>query len=106
MSKIVISPAGVVNFPEGGGHFSVYLQYICGLQALGCETYWLERLHSTGNDKQDSELVTTFMRNIRTAGLEGRIILYSKSSDGSIQYLTCAQPEAERIFKTADLLLN
>ena len=49
MTTIVISPQGVVNAPNVGGHFWVYMQYAQGLLRLGCEVYWLERFTNRGN---------------------------------------------------------
>src|SRR5262245_28794580 len=46
MPTVVISPFNVVNFPEGGGHFWVYMQYAQGLRQLGCEVFWLEGFHA------------------------------------------------------------
>src|SRR2546422_7833269 len=43
MTTVVLSPFDVVGFPEGGGHFWVYMQYALGLRRLGCEVYWLEQ---------------------------------------------------------------
>ncbi len=37
MVTVIISPVNVVNFPDGGGHFWVYMQYVQGLHQLGCE---------------------------------------------------------------------
>ena len=39
MATVVVSPFDVANFPEGGGHFWVYMQYAQGLRHLGCEVY-------------------------------------------------------------------
>ena len=35
MATVVISAYDVVNYPQGGGHFWVYLQYVLGLRLLG-----------------------------------------------------------------------
>ena len=42
MPTLVISPYSVATFPEGGGHFWVYLQYVLGMRQLGYDVYWLE----------------------------------------------------------------
>jgi len=47
MPTVVISPFNVLNFPEGGGHFWVYMQYAQGLRELGCDVYWLEAFPSS-----------------------------------------------------------
>ena len=41
--QVVISTHNVVNFPDGGGHFWVYMQYVEGLRRAGCDVYWLEQ---------------------------------------------------------------
>src|SRR5437879_13530274 len=42
MATIVLSAFDVANFPGGGGHFWVYMQYAQGLRRLGGDVYWLE----------------------------------------------------------------
>ena len=76
MPSVVISPFNVVNFPEGGGHCWVYLQYAQGLRELGCDVYWLENFRSTGNAKSDEVILATFFERMERFGLGGRIILY------------------------------
>ena len=48
MPTVVIAAYNVAAFPEGGGHFWVYLQYVLGLRQLGCDVYWLEGLRTMG----------------------------------------------------------
>ena len=51
MTRVVVSPSNVFDFPEGGGHAWVYLQHVHGLQRSGCEVYWLERCrHAADSD--------------------------------------------------------
>ena len=40
MATVVLSPFDVANFPDGGGHFWVYMQYAQGLRRLGCDVYF------------------------------------------------------------------
>ena len=49
MTRVVLSPTNVANFPDGGGHFWVYMQYVTALLRLGCDVIWLERFRSTGD---------------------------------------------------------
>lgn len=44
MTTIAIAPTGAASFPDGGGHWWVYLQYALGLRDLGCRVLWLERV--------------------------------------------------------------
>ena len=47
----MISPTNVASFPEGGGHFWVFMQYAQALRRLGCEVHWLERIDGRAKRK-------------------------------------------------------
>src|SRR6266700_5054139 len=76
MATVVVSTYKVASYLEGGGHFWVYMQYVQGLQRLGCDVYWLEKLRSTGNWGQDAARVTEFLRRMDRFGLQGKCVLY------------------------------
>jgi hypothetical protein len=44
MSTTVCLFANTISYPEGGGHFWVYLHWALGLRALGCRVIWMERV--------------------------------------------------------------
>ncbi|UCE00234.1 MAG: hypothetical protein JSV42_05795 [Chloroflexota bacterium] len=111
MTTVVISPSNVVTFPEGGGHFWVYMQYIKGFQALGCEIYWLERFNPSGDKNRDKHALKTFYERVDQFGLAGKSILYSsersaEDSSLTITYIGDQLSRPEEIFGRADLLLN
>jgi hypothetical protein len=111
MATVVIAPSNVVNFPEGGGHFWVYMQYAQGLRRLGCEVYWLEGFRSRGDEEQDTAVLATYRRRMERYGLGGRSILYRAPGPASAggapyEYLGMTRAEAEAVFRRADLLLN
>jgi len=111
MSVVVISPSNVVTFPEGGGHFWVYMQYVQGLRQLGCEVYWLERFQSSGDRERDEFMLSTFYKRMERYGLGGKVILYSDrdsiSDPGTeYQYIGVYPSHAQEIFRRAELLLN
>jgi hypothetical protein len=91
MATVVISPFDVATFPTGGGHFWVYAQYAQGLQRLGCEVVWLERVP----EQLSEDAAATFFDRMERYGLGGRAHLYRDQSE---------VPEA--IARRADLLLN
>ena len=66
MTTIVISPFNVVNFPEGGGHFWVYMQYAQALRLLGCDVYWLENFRPSGDEAADRSALETFFKRLET----------------------------------------
>src|SRR2546422_873981 len=76
MPTVVISPFNVVNFPEGGGHFWVYMQYAQGLRQLGCNVYWLENFRSSGDAEQDAAVLSLYTARMEAYGLGGKVILY------------------------------
>lgn len=111
MSVVVISPSNVVTFPEGGGHFWVYMQYVQGLRQLGCEVYWLERFQSSGDPRRDDRMLSTFYKRMENYGLAKKVILYSvqnstSDDDNRYKYIGVQRSEVQTIFRQADLLLN
>src|SRR2546422_1389594 len=81
MATVVVSTYKVASYPEGGGHFWVYTQYVLGLQQLGCDVYWLEKLRSSGSAAQDAARVAEFLKRIERFGLGGKCVLYWERSE-------------------------
>src|SRR5256885_4561995 len=111
MPTVVIAAYNVAAFPEGGGHFWVYLQYALGLRQLGCEVYWLEGFRTKGRVEQEAAALATFRRRMDEHGFRGKYILYLAGGDtptpeAPAEYLDMSRAEAEAIFERADLLLN
>jgi hypothetical protein len=91
MATVVISPYAVAGFPADGGHFWVYAQYAQGLQQLGCEVVWLERIP----EELPEAATATFFDRMERYGLGGNAYLYREESE-----------IPETIARRADLLLN
>ena len=111
MATVVISAYDVVNTPEGGGHFWVYLQYVLGLRLLGHDVYWLEAFRTKGREEQEAAALAIFRARMQQYGLGNKCILYlahskEPSPDAPAEYLNVPRAEAEAIFAQADLLLN
>ena len=111
MPVVVLSPFNVAGFPEGAGHFWVYLQYALGLQLLGCDVYWLEAFRTKGRDEQEAAALATFRAWMQEYGFGDKFILYLTRSkqaapQAPTEYLNMTCGEAESIFEAADLLLN
>jgi hypothetical protein len=111
MPTVVISPFNVAGFPEGGGHFWVYLQYVLGLRQLGCDVYWLEGFRSKGRAQQEAAALAAFKGRIKQHGLAEKCILYLANGNQALreaptEYLDMASEAAEAVFERADLLLN
>jgi hypothetical protein len=111
MITAVVSVYKVANFPEGGGHLWVYMQYVQGLLRLGCEVYWLEELRLPDDLDRRTNLLSTFSERVKRFGLAGKTVLYTRDRDrnargGAIHFINRIRSEAEDILRKADLLLN
>jgi hypothetical protein len=100
--KVVISPHNVVSYPEGGGHFWVYLQYVQGLRSLGCDVWWMEEFVSSADSSLDRARVAALRERLDRYGMHERLILYTPKGE----FLNLAAARARTICHEADLLLN
>ena len=110
MTTVVISPSNVAGFPDGGGHFWVYMQYVQGLRALGCNVYWLEHFNGTGDAQRDQHDLDVFLERMRDFDLAGKVMIdrpnrpFPTADDGD--GLVATGKRAENACADADLLLN
>jgi hypothetical protein len=58
------------KYPEGGGNYSVPLQWMLGLRRLGLDAIWLELLPATADAREDNSRVRIFQRRLREHGLK------------------------------------
>jgi hypothetical protein len=124
---VCLSTNQTLNYPQGGGHLWVYLNWALGLRALGCEVIWLEtlsneesvralnrrhRLELDSRAECPSDLVhevqanvATLKRRLEPYGLAERLALYARSDEDLSEGVTkgCLDLEAAA---EADLLLN
>jgi len=67
------------KYREGGGNFSVPLQWMLGLRRLKLDAVWLELLPATEDPRADRARIANFQRRLREHGLGGRYcLLYQK----------------------------
>src|SRR5689334_25257556 len=67
------------KYREGGGNFSVPLQWMLGLRRLKLDAIWLELLPATDDARADQARIRYFQRQLRAHGLPGRYcLLYQK----------------------------
>ena len=79
--RIVLGDGGALaGYPEGGGIWSCFLQYLFGLNALGHDVFWLEVLQSSGNGARDQQRIKTFFRRFKCYGFGDRcaVLLYDQ----------------------------
>jgi hypothetical protein len=82
MSKLRIALANnsLAGYPQGGGHWSCFLQYLIGLNAMGHDVFWLELLRSTGNEARDQRLIKIFFGRFKRYGFKDQcaLLLYGQ----------------------------
>src|SRR5213083_1555077 len=111
MITVVLSVYKVASFPDGGGHFWVYLQYALGLRRLGCEVYWLEQLRPARDREREARTLSTFLERMKQLGFEGRTLLYTVDRErhggaAVLRFIGCTRAHAEAVLRRADLMLN
>lgn len=69
----------MAKYREGGGNFSVPLQWMLGLRRLKLDAIWLELLPATNDIAEDEARIKNFQNQLRAHGLAGRYcLLYQK----------------------------
>src|ERR1700747_3392510 len=67
------------KYLEGGGNFSVPLQWMLGLRRLKLDAIWLELLPATNHPTADEARINNFQRQLGAHGLAGGYcLLYQK----------------------------
>lgn len=70
------------KYREGGGNFSVPLQWMLGLRRLPQDAIWLELLPATRDRAHDAACIANFQRQLRAHGLAGRYCLLYQEPAG------------------------
>jgi hypothetical protein len=76
------------KYPEGGGNFSVPLQWMLGLRRLGLDAVWLELLPATADARADAARVHNFHRRLREHGLRVRYCLLHQEPADDVHELS------------------
>ena len=67
MSRVCLL-ANTLYYPEGGGHFWVYLNWALGLRALGCEVIWAEGVEPRTGARKLERLVSALRARLDRYG--------------------------------------
>lgn len=106
VSRVVVATNQTSAWPEFAGSTWVRLQYLLGLDRLGVDAFWVDRLDGidpTRHHHTLEYLVGRFDRLAEDFGFKGRYcILY----DGGARYFGMTEPELHRLLRGTDLVLN
>jgi hypothetical protein len=99
--------ANTLTYPNGGGHFWVYLNWALGALSLGCRVTWMEGvdLGSMGSSERLEHCVSTLRQHLDPYGLATDLSLWSWTGDPLPADLTNGCLSVEDAVG-ADLLLN
>jgi hypothetical protein len=75
------------KYPEGGGNYSVPLQWMLGLRRLGLDAFWLELLPATADRREDEARIRIFQRRLREHGLKDRYCLLYQTPGNDVHDL-------------------
>jgi len=113
---VCLAPANTVGYPEGGGHFWVYLNWALSLREAGARVIWLEGIDRNGADssvesrrrwrgRDVRECVAALRSRLASHGLAETMALYSIDGGTLPDDITqgCIDLDAAA---GADLLLN
>jgi hypothetical protein len=70
------------KYPEGGGNYSVPLQWMLGLRRLGLDAIWLELLPATADAREDESRIRIFQRRLHEHGLKNSYCLLHQTPAG------------------------
>lgn len=110
--KLTLANRNLAGYPSGGGHWSVFMQWLLGLKDLDQDFLWLELLGSSGNADKDKRLVEIFFNRFKKYGLEKRaaILLYDSTLNRpkfeDISILGLSRKELEKLINDTDILWN
>jgi hypothetical protein len=110
--RIVLTGGFLADYPEGGGHWMGFLQYLLGLRSLGHDVFWFELLASNGNAALDRDRIKAFFGRMAEYGLQDRCTLLLRPAGVTEQNLDTAElyglgrERIDEISRSADVLWN
>ncbi len=101
MATTIALRANTLDYPRGGGHFWVYLNWALGLRALGCQVIWLELAYPAATRTEMESRLQELRVRLSSHGLGESVAVQRHAGGGS--YEDWLAPPATDEF---DLLLD
>ena len=112
MSRLRLVLAGALaRYPQGGGHWACFLQYLLGLRDLGHDVLWLDVLVSTGTQAGDERLAQLLLKRFEQYRLRDvcALLVVDQKDEQDLRTARAYGASKRRLaefFRTADLLWN
>jgi hypothetical protein len=110
--RIVLAGGFLAKYPEGGGHWTGFLQYLLGLHGLGHDAWWLELLDTSGDPQLDQRRIDGFFARMAEHGVGDRCALLLMPKGTAPPVLDTVEPYGldraaiRELAESADLLWN
>jgi hypothetical protein len=102
---VCLAPAHTVAYPNGGGHFWVYLQWALGLRALGCRVIWLEQVDPAEPPEQTNRNIAVLQKHLARWDLANCLALTTPDAARLPREVAIRSLDLDAAAE-ADLLLN
>ncbi|MDQ3931799.1 MAG: hypothetical protein M3252_03040 [Actinomycetota bacterium] len=93
--------SNTLDYPEGGGHFWVYLNWALGLRSLGCHVVWLELAYPSDSTEEIEHRIHSLRARLSAYGLDANLAVQRAAGRGSPE-VWLVPPSSDQI----DLLLD
>src|SRR5438067_765369 len=111
--RIILGDNTLASYPQGGGHWMVFLQYLLGLDALGHDVFLWEQMPGTSDAERDAEHVRSFFGRLEEFGFKDRcaLIVFPENAPESntLENATIhgrSTSQLKEIARDADILWN
>jgi hypothetical protein len=95
-----------IEFPEGGGHLWVYLNWALGLRSCGCNVIWLEVVPTIQGHHELQKALLALKTRLEPYGFANSIALLRESEEPLPETICSDIVSLEAAIDCADLLLN
>src|SRR5438132_2721549 len=104
MSRTIALMANTLDYPQGGGHAWVYLNWALGFKSLGCRVIWIERLGTAPPVETATDYVRSLFQRLARYRLDDSVCILTARDRSSIPDLDRCVPF--EVAADADLLIN
>jgi len=110
--RIVLANSSLAGYPEAGGLWMLYLQYLLGMLQLGHDVHWLELLSPHEDPNRTRQCIARFFGPMREFDLSDRCSLLVHDGEREPQALDRIEihgrtrEDIREIARSADLLWN